>query len=169
MSVLIRNKRERGVVGWEEEVFGSNEWWWGTWKLPSMSTYVYGGWKNEKDNSLLNPAKSSSSISHVCICVYTVSISVHSGLPYLTCKKREKRKTIMAAVPSTHDLTCYHIHSLSLAPLALALSIYEKSLPTSPAIPTSATTRISLLFQHHNNNSTDKNVSEMWQCELFLC
>jgi len=114
MSVLIRNKRERGVVGWEEEVFGSNEWWWGTWKLPSMSTYVYGGWKNEKDNSLRNPAKSSSSISHVCICVYTVSISVHSGHPYLTCQKGEKRKTIMAAGPfhsRSHVLP--HPHSLS--------------------------------------------------------
>ena len=91
----------------------------------------------------------------VSVCIHIVSISVHSGHPYLTCKKGEKRKTIMAAVPSTHDLTCYHIHSLSLA---LALSIYEKSLPTSPAIPTSTTTRNSLLFQHPNNNSTDKNV-----------
>jgi len=67
----------------------------------------------------------------------------------LPAKERNERKTIMAPVPSTHSHLLLHPQS------SLSLSLYEKSLPTSPTIPTSTTTRNPPLFQHPNNNSTN--------------
>lgn len=105
--------------------------WWGTCKLPSMSTHVYDSWKNEKDKNLSNLAKSNSNISYIYMCVsiyisvctlYTLWISVHSGHPYLPYLQKREMKEKLSWPPSLPlTLTCYFIHS------PLSLSLYMKS------------------------------------------
>jgi hypothetical protein len=130
-----------------------------------MSTHVYDSWKNEKDKNLSNLAKSNSNISYIYIymylyiylsvlCIHYEYLSTRATLIYLTCKREKWKKNYHGPRPfhSLSPVTSSTVLSLSLS---LYLSIYEKSLPTSPTIPTSTTTRNPPLFQHPNNNSTN--------------
>jgi hypothetical protein len=137
--------------------------WWGTCKLPSMSTHVYDSWKNEKDKNLSNLAKSNSNISYIYIymylyiylsvlCIHYEYLSTRATLIYLTCKREKWKKNYHGPRPfhSLSPVTSSTVLSLSLS---LYLSIYL-SMKSPSQLPPQYQHQLQLETPHYFNTLT---------------